>query len=297
MHPMFRMAQIIAARLWRPLALAATALLLAACSALQLGYNQAPSLIYWWVDGYADLDDAQSTRLRQDIDRFLAWHRQTELPAYAQRLQQWRAMAANDLSAEEVCAQTEAVRQAGLRLIERGHEPLARLALTLSATQLQHLERHQAKGNQSFEKDFLRGSAEERLERRLDRALDRYEDLYGALTPSQVERVRQSLRASPFDPARALADRKARQTDLRGLLRQWQAAGTPPEAAALALQGWLQRNLFASPTAGTEAAAWVRHGCQSFAELHNSTSAEQRRHAQAELQRYESDLRALAAAH
>lgn len=297
MHPMFRMAQIIAARLWRPLALAATAWLLVACSALQLGYNQAPSLIYWWVDGYADLDDAQSTRLRQDIDRFVAWHRQTELPAYAQRLQQWRAMAANDLSAEEVCAQTEAVRQAGLRLIERGHEPLARLALTLSATQLQHLERHQAKGNQSFEKDFLRGSAEERLERRLDRALDRYEDLYGALTPSQVERVRQSLRASPFDPARALADRKARQTDLRGLIRQWQAAGTPPEAAALALQGWLQRNLFASPTAGTEAAAWVRHGCQSFAELHNITSAEQRRHAQAELQRYESDLRALAAAH
>jgi len=297
MHPVFRMARIIAARLWRPLTLSTASLLLVACSALQLGYNQAPSLIYWWVDGYADLDDAQSTRLRSDIDRFLVWHRQNELPAYAQRLQQWRALAANDLSAEQVCAQAEALRLASLRLIERGHEPLARLALNVSAAQLQHLERHQAKGNQSFEKDFLRGTADERLERRLERALDRYEDLYGPLTPAQEERVRQGLRASPFDPARALADRKARQAELRTLIRQWQAGGTPPDAAAASLQAWLQRNLFASPTASTDTATWVRHGCQTFADLHNSTSTEQRRHAQAELQRYENDLRALAATH
>ncbi len=303
MHPVFRMAQIIAARLWRPLALAAAALLLAGCSALRLGYQQAPSLIYWWVDGYADLDDAQSARLRQDIDRFLAWHRQTELPTYAERLRQWRALATADLSAEQMCAQTEVLRSAATRLIERGHEPLARLALSLTPAQLQHMEHHQAKSNEGFEKDFLRGSAEQRLERRLERALDRYETLYGALSNAQVALVRQSLRDAPFDPARTLADRRARQAELLGLIRQLQAAqagrtvgdGPAPRAAAQALQAWLQRGLFAAPSAGGEAAGWVRHGCQAFATLHNSTSAAQRQHAQQEIRRYEDDLRALAA--
>ncbi|WP_310566830.1 DUF6279 family lipoprotein [Hydrogenophaga sp.] len=298
------MAQIIAARFWRPLALAAVAaLLLAGCSALRLGYQQAPSLIYWWVDGYADLDDAQSGRVRQDIDRFLAWHRQTELPAYADRLRQWRALAAADLSAEQVCAQTEVLRTVATRLIERGHEPLARLALSLTPAQLQHMERHQAKSNEGFEKDFLRGSAEQRLERRLERAVDRYETIYGALSNAQVAQVRQSLRDAPFDPARTLADRRARQAELLGLIRQLQAAqagrtagdGPAPRAAAQALQAWLQRGLFAAPSAGGEAAGWVRHGCQAFAALHNSTSAAQRQHAQQEIRRYEDDLRALAA--
>lgn len=297
MHPMFRLAQIIAARLWRPVVLSAAALLLSACSALQLGYNQAHTALYWWIDGYADLDDAQSARLRQDIDRFMLWHRQEELPAYAQRLRQWRALAANDLSGAQVCAQVEALRGASLRLMERSHGPLAQLALTLSPAQQQHLERHQAKSNQGFEEDFLRGTADARMERRLERTLDRYETLYGTLTSAQVEKVRQGLRASPFDPARALAERRTRQAELRALIRQWQTARTPPEAAASTLLGWLQGSLFASPAAGSDAAGWVRHGCQSFADLHNSTSAAQRRHAQAVLQGYEDDLRALVSAH
>lgn len=303
MHPVFRMARIITARLRLTLALAAAALLLTACSALQLGYNQAHTALYWWVDGYADLNDAQSAQVRRDIDRLMAWHRQTELPRYAQRLRQWQALAAGDLSADQVCAQADALRAATGRLIERGHEPLARLALTLSPTQLDHLQRHQTKSNESFADDFLRGSPQEQIERRLERTLDRYETLYGSLSDAQVALVRRSLQASPFDAARSLAQRRVRQAELVTLIRQLQAGQSAPlastdpvpRAAGQAVLGWLQRGLFASPGAGSEAAGWVRHGCQAFADLHNSTSTEQRRHAQERLQGYEVDLRALMA--
>ena len=109
---MLRLARIITARL-RTIGLAlGTALLLAGCSTLQLGYNQAHTLLYWWIDGYADLGDMQSARLRQDIDGLLAWHRQQELPAYAQRLRQWRTLAAQDLTAEQVCREADALRTA-----------------------------------------------------------------------------------------------------------------------------------------------------------------------------------------
>jgi hypothetical protein len=297
------MGQIIAARLRRFGLLLGAALLVAGCSALQLGYNQAPSLVYWWVDGYADLDDRQSARLRADIDRLLAWHRQRELPAYADRLRQWQGLALRDLSGEQVCAQAEHLRTATERLMDQGHEPLAHLALTLAPAQLQHLERHQAKSNQSFEKDFLRGTPAQRLERRLDRTVDRYETLYGRLTPAQRQQVRASLEASPFDASRTLDERRTRQAELVELIRQLQGPPGPrlandspaPPAAAQALRAWLQRGLFASPSASGERAGWVRHGCEAFAALHNSTSPAQRQHAQRLLAKYESDLRTLAA--
>ena len=65
------MARIIA----RALVLGLLSLVLVGCSALRLAYNQAPSLGYWWIDGYADLNEAQTGQLRRDIDAFFAWHR------------------------------------------------------------------------------------------------------------------------------------------------------------------------------------------------------------------------------
>ena len=38
---------------------------LSGCSALRLGYNTAPELAYWWIDGYADFDDAQAPQVVQ----------------------------------------------------------------------------------------------------------------------------------------------------------------------------------------------------------------------------------------
>ena len=62
------MARIIA----RALVLGLLSLVLVGCSALRLAYNQAPSLSYWWIDGYADLNEAQTGQMRRDIDAFFA---------------------------------------------------------------------------------------------------------------------------------------------------------------------------------------------------------------------------------
>jgi hypothetical protein len=80
--------KIIARRLCQTLALVALVLVLGACSTARLAYNQAPNLLYWWLDGYMDFTSAQSPQARQDIDAFLAWHRSNELPTYARQLQQ-----------------------------------------------------------------------------------------------------------------------------------------------------------------------------------------------------------------
>lgn len=270
---------------------------LAGCSTVRLGYWQAPNLLYWWIDGHADLDEAQSARVRQDIDRFMAWHRTEELPRYAELLRRWQAMVPHDLTADAVCRQYDELHQAWMRLAEQGSPALAALALQLDATQLAHLERHQRKQQESFAKDFIQGTPEQRLRRRMDRTLGRYKDLYGSLTPAQQALVQEGLAGSPFDPEAALQERRHRDDGLRQLIAQWQAL--PPGDAQLAratteAAGWLRSLLPPAQATAAPMAQVLRHGCAQYAALHNSTSPQQRAHAVQALQAYEADFRALA---
>lgn len=283
----------------RGLFLAALALVLVACSTIRLAYNQAPSLAYWWIDGYADLNEVQTTQMRRDIDGFFAWHRSNELPGYITRLQQWQQLAQADSQTDQVCTQFEALRGAYLRLIDRSLEPMARLALTLTPVQLQHLQRKYAKNNLEFEKNYIRVSDEERLDNLMERALDRYETLYGTLTGAQLKLLRERIRQSPFDAQRINTERLRRQTDLFKTLRELQAErGATPASASVALRRWHDR-VMQSPIPGfaSYSDALVRNGCEQFAAVHNTTSPEQRAHAVRVLKDYETDLRALAAPH
>jgi hypothetical protein len=285
--------KIIVRRLGLALALLG-ALLLGACSTTRLAYNQAHTLLYWWLDGYMDFSAEQSTQARQDIDAFLAWHRSTELPTYARQLQQWQALAEQDISPAQACAQFELVRAAVQRASERGLEPLTRLAQQLSRPQVAHLQRHHDKGNAAFEKKFLRGSPEARLKRRVEQSISRSEMLYGRLSPAQREQVRNGLQQSPWDPQKALHERLRRQSELLQTIQTLQ--NSPDDTALDTSRNHLNR-ILQTPTAGYNAnsQALVQHGCAQFAALHNSTSAEQRANAVRVLKGYEDDLRALAA--
>ncbi len=42
-------------------------LLLQACSATRLAYQNAPTLLYWRMDRYLDFDTAQAARLRESL--------------------------------------------------------------------------------------------------------------------------------------------------------------------------------------------------------------------------------------
>lgn len=291
MGPRLKRALIIA----RTLCVTCAVVALVACSAVRLAYNQAPGLAYWWVDGYADLNDPQSVQLRRDIDTFFAWHRVNELPFYVTRLQQWQRLVASDSTPELVCMQFEHLRAAYLRMVDRGLEPMARLALTTTPAQLQHMQRQFAKGNKKFETDFVRVNAEERVETLLERATDRYETVYGDLTTAQIQLLRERIRLSPFDAQRIHTERLRRQSDLLKTLRDLQAErGTTTAAAGTALRAWHDR-VMQSPVPGAAAynEALVRNGCEQWSAVHNTTTPEQRTHAVRVLKDYETDLRAL----
>lgn len=268
--------------------LLASTLGLVACTTARLAYNQAPNLSYWWLDSHFDFDHAQSELVRGEIEGFFAWHRREELPRYADLLRRWQAMAPRDLTADQACAQAERVRERLLDGSERTIQAFARLATQLTPAQLQHLQQRQARSEREFERDFLRGSPEQRLQRRLDTTVERYERFYGNLSDKQRQLLRDGLARSPWDAQATQAERQRRQADLVQTLRDAQAQ--PAQAPAL-LRAYAQR-WQASPTPGYAAQneAVLRHGCAQFAALHNSTSAAQREHALRQLQGYQDDL-------
>ena len=265
---------------------------LSACSAARLAYNQAPSLTYWWLDGHVDLNNGQSEQLRQDIDAFFEWHRREALPAYAELLRTWQPLALQDLDADQVCAQWNALRAHIDRAADRAAAPMARLAQGLTPAQLDHQRRHQGKSNQGFERDFVRGNEAQRQRKRLATTVDRSERLYGRLSPEQRELVRDWLQRSPWDPERTLAERQRRQADLLQTVTDIQAR---PDQAESLVAAHIRR-IGQSPTEGYPAysQALIRHGCAQFAALHNSTTLQQRERALRTLRTYEEDLLSLA---
>ena len=279
--------------------LLAVVLLLPACGAVKIAYNQAPDLAYWYFDGYADFNAAQSLQIKADLTRLQAWHRQTQLPGYAQLLQDTQRLVRGDISPAQACTIFADVRRKLLTVVERAEPSGVLMAASLDASQLQHMERRYAKGNVEYRDDFLEGRPEAVRKRRLKKTISRAEMLYGRLDDSQTALLGRMIDQSSFDAARTYTERLRRQRDALETFRQLLPASTSAAEkgvkAARAVNGLVERTIN-SPDASYRdyAEKLTADNCKSFSEFHNSTTAAQRSKAVATLNDYEKDARALA---
>jgi len=270
---------------------------LGACSAIKLAYNNLPTVSYWRLDAYLDFNGAQTPKVRDELEQLLAWHRQNELPRIASLLQEAQALAPGEVTPAQVCAMTDRIRERLLAVTERAEPAGTELALSLSESQLQQLERKYAKVNAEYRKGWLERTPAQVQEKRYDRALDRAEDFYGRLTDEQRDLLKQQAAQSVFDPRLTDAERRRRQQDALAVLRGFVAGKPSPAEARAALHDYIQR--IAEPPPGPwrdQQQALLQEGCRNLAALHNATSASQREQAVRRLQAYQDDLRQLVAA-
>ncbi|WP_237726060.1 DUF6279 family lipoprotein [Variovorax sp. CF313] len=269
---------------------------LGACSAIKLAYNNLPTVSYWRLDAYLDFNGAQTPKVRDELEQLLAWHRQNELPRIASLLQEAQALAPGEVTPAQVCAMTDRIRERLLAVTERAEPAGTELALSLSESQLQQLERKYAKVNAEYRKGWLERTPAQVQEKRYDRALDRAEDFYGRLTDEQRDLLKQQAAQSVFDPRLTDAERRRRQQDALAVLRGFVAGKPSPAEARAALHDYIQR--IAEPPPGPwrdQQQALLQEGCRNTAALHNGTTASQRAQAVRRLQAYQEDLRQLAA--
>jgi hypothetical protein len=278
-------------------AVLAAAALAAGCSALRLGYSQAPTAAYWWLDRYADFDADQAPRVRERIGDWLRWHRATQLPDYAALLARAGREVTADATAAQLCGWIDTVALRIDAAVDEALPALAATAVTLTPVQIDHIERRFSRNDETFREQQLDGSTEAIAARRLDKAIDRAETLYGRLDAAQREQLMRNVAASPFDAGLALAVRRQRQREIVALLRRVHASRLGVEqtrAEAAALAGRLRRQ--------SDNEAWRAHqqrlqafNCGAGAQLHNLTTAAQRKVAAGKLAGWERDLRVLAA--
>ncbi|MES2715886.1 MAG: DUF6279 family lipoprotein [Pseudomonadota bacterium] len=269
--------------------------LIVGCSAVRVTYGQGPMLAYWWLDSQVAFSAEQAPRVRAALADWFAWHRATQLPDYAQALGEAATLAQGNLSPTQVCSLMEGWQRRAERAFERAVPAVAEQLRGLSAEQILHLERRQAVKLQEAAAEHLQSDPDERRQAALARQVDRAENLYGSLDEAQRQLLASGLAASPFDPERWLAERRARSLELLRSLRQWQSEQADPATVQADLRR-LAAEITRSPRPGYQAYSrrLLQANCALVAQLHNSTTAAQRQRAAGKLQGWHNDLRTLA---
>ena len=269
--------------------------LLSGCSAIKLGYEQGPALSYWWLDAHLDFNSSQSPQVREALDRLQRWHRQRELPLYADLLARAATLAEGPIDAEQVCQIERDALQRIDALQRESIRAFSPVAAQIDARQIRHLSTHLEQKNARWEDEWMQGSASARLQRRLDKLVDRHTDFYGSLSAAQTRLLRRQLEQSLWSPEWGRQERLRQQRDLLGTLMRIEQENLSAKSTETALLGVWERWLAPPAEADRQRwQAWLEQGCKNLAELHNSTSPEQRQRAARRLRAYEKDLRELA---
>lgn len=268
--------------------------LLSGCTALRMGYNNGPTLAWWWLDGYGDFSREQAPAVRGALDRLFAWHRSTQLPEVAALLAAAQQAVLQPTTSEAACAWQDRTQTLLDPVLERGVQEAADVLPLLGPAQFKHMAQRQAKARDEWREEFLQDQADERLQASVERAVERAERLYGSLGAAQRAVVEQGVKASPFDAAAWLRERERRQDDLLQVLRRLHAERADRDTRLAALRTLAARSE-RSPVAGyRDYQAQLRsYNCTLAARLHNTTTPEQRRRARERLQGWEEDVRAL----
>jgi len=269
---------------------------LSACSLVVTGYNNAPQvLLFTWIDPHLDLSSAQSRQTKTDLARLMAWHRQQQLPLYAEWLVQMQELAPQQISAAQVCRLAQAMRDSLKPLAAQMESPLTTLALSLQPQQLETMQARFAKDNTTWRKDWkLDASNQDRLDAQTEKGQRNAERFYGKVSKAQQAQLRLLAQSSGFEPERAYAERLRQQADSLLTLKTIALEQRGMQSSRQLVSDWLQRSLN-SPD--DEYVAYLKKrqtlNCDAAAQFHNSTSPEQRAHAVNLLKSYEADLREL----
>ena len=239
------------------------------CSALRVAYNTGPTLAWWWLDGYMDFSSEQTPQVKASIERWFAWHRQTQVPVYIALLASAEPHATEPLTPAATCQWYGRIMDALAPALARAVEQAADVLPGIGEEQLRHLEQRYVKVLDEMRREYLQPDKEERLAADVKRALDRAQQVYGRLDEPQRKVISEAVAASPFDAEAWMQERKRRQRDTlatarRLLARRMNAVrvGWPrgPTRAASSDDG---SKMGVELAVGSRSAREVSSGCES----------------------------------
>ena len=269
---------------------------LSGCSALRLGYANGPQLAWWWIDGYFDFSREQAPQVKQALDKWFDWHRNSQLPEYVTLLTSARQQLLAPATPAIVCRWQDRVREQLEPALARAVGDFADIVPGLGDSQFKHLEQKYTKLIDEMRANFLQADAAERQRESLKRALERAERVYGKLDDAQLRVISAGVAASPFNPELWLLERQRRQRDTQQVLRRLVAERSDRDQRIAALRALVQRTERSpNPEYRAYQIKLSDYNCALAAQIHNATTPAQRQKARDNVKGWEDDLKSLIA--
>lgn len=172
-------------RVWTRLVLIVGLLFLSACTSTTFVYNRLDFLVPWYVDDYADLNNAQEKYLDELLVPFLEWHRVQELPRYVGLLEGIQTKLEGPIAAQDIAVVAEDIRLAWLNVEVRGMQWMLSLGEQMSDEQMDGFIEALWEQNKEYEEEYLERSDEEYFEDSYDNMHETAGDYLGRISKEQ----------------------------------------------------------------------------------------------------------------
>lgn len=271
------------------LVLLLASLMLGGC-AVRVAYHFLDIAMLWSLDDYIDFEGSQRADAKSAIKEFHQWHRYNELPAYAENFETLANDIEGPVTAQTMHEYSENILAGWDNIMRELAAPSARILSQLNDEQVQELDDTMAEEEQDDLDDYKQESEEDVLE-------DRYEFMEKAAT-KLAGKLNDEQRNMIKTWAASLHDMGQMSIDHRSKWRQrfvdvLQERGDPVKLEQELMILYMQPQLFWSEGYQQSMDYNEQLSLQLLADLSNSMTDKQRKHATKRLRTYASDFRAL----
>lgn len=197
-------------------------LLLTSCS-VKLLYNNVDRLIRWEVSDLVDFDRQQRAYFDGQLAHVLYWHRQTQLPMYAELFASMPQRAADGISTDQFAAFATTAEGWGSSIEGRVLPVATQILLSLSPQQAQQLPRRLAKANAEFLEDEQGKTLAQDRKRWGKEVAKGYRRFIGRLTPEQQRYLQGQALNYQSERDLWVAYRERWQAQMLSQLQSWTA--------------------------------------------------------------------------
>ncbi len=162
-------------------------LVLGGCSSTTFVYNRLDFLLPWYLDDYVELNTVQDQFLDDQLQPFLAWHRDLELPLYLQILDDIDRRLDRQLTVDDIAAISLEFEDAWFRLEDRALDWLLALGERLTQEQVQEFLAALWEQQEKYEKKYLKRSDQEYRRDSYDSLVDNLQDYLGRMDKDQKQ--------------------------------------------------------------------------------------------------------------
>jgi hypothetical protein len=194
-------------------------LILTAGCAVKLVYNQLDWLIPWYISDYVSFSGDQRSLVEQRVADHLAWHRNEQLPRYADLLDRIAKDLESGLDEQAIARYQQEVEQITRTIIERVAPDVIALFVEASDEQLEQLFAKFAEDNANYRKKYVEKSERQVRQERADDVIKGVQRWIGRLSRDQRALVNAWSKTYPLMTKEFLDTRMVWQQALKEALQ------------------------------------------------------------------------------